>query len=718
MSKKNDLTTSTRMHWFAFATVVAYGLLLLVMPTSIRAVDASELPTVQSLQDEVTKVFCDHVGEFVLCTPNGGGSDGGSGGGTDGGSGGGNTGGGSGGTGGGSIGESITMGIRTPGGTYITSDLSLSFDGVTETIVTPTSGGTPVTINPKSVLAMLRAFDTRSSAFRISNLEYFESFGSFYLKCIDMKSGGELCDSWQYAVNGTFPQVGIDKYILKSGDKVQLFFGTPHVVRVPSMVTAGSAFTAVVEAYDPEHNTYAPVGGYTVGIIQDSTSSSSYVEVASSSTNSSGQATFTLSTVGAYKAGVREEYYLGATPFTVAAAGSSATGGSSGGGSSHASGAVHQVFDVPAARAFIASLQATNGSFGPALYTDWSSIALATGEASSSAYRLARIHARLDTAPLANATDYERHAMALMALDIDPYTGTSRDLIKGLLGYFDGAQIGDSHRINDDIFGLVVLERAGFTSSDLVVRTVLTHVLAAQGANGAWDDSVDLTAAAIQAIMPFHSDPGVASALTKAAVFLRVKQGADGGFGDAFATSWVLQAIDALGQRPTDWKKGSGDPLSYLALRQEQDGGVGTASTPELTRLWATAYAVPGAAGRTWRELLHSFSRPQGWSFVSAGVGSAASAGGAQASTDGLSGVAATGAGDAGSSDSGSADAGEQATTGTSTVSGTPSINDLLANTANADANTKSTLIRYLAGAFILVLLGFAGIGLFRAMRS
>lgn len=90
------------------------------------------------------------------------------------------------------------------------------------------TGGSPHSVNARSVLDMVNVADAASPEFNISNLIYYSSFNAFYLKCITV-SGDTLCDNWQYKVNGDTPGVGMDKNILFGGENVVLFFKVENV---------------------------------------------------------------------------------------------------------------------------------------------------------------------------------------------------------------------------------------------------------------------------------------------------------------------------------------------------------------------------------------------------------------------------------------------------------------------------------------------------------
>jgi hypothetical protein len=135
----------------------------------------------------------------------------------------------------------------------------------------------------------------------------------------------------------------------------------------------------------------------------------------------------------------------------------------------------------------------------------------------------------------------------------------------------------------------------------------VAFIISEQSSNGSWG-SVDLTAAAIQALVLVDDLPNVKTALSKARSYLISQQENDGGFGNTFATSWTMQAIKALGEDSNSWIKDGNTPLKYLASKQDDDGGL----NPELdknSRIWATSYLIPAYYEKTWDDLMKNFSK-------------------------------------------------------------------------------------------------------------
>ncbi len=593
MNLKQMFGIEKKAYAFALGLAVLYGLFLAFFPLAGLAVDR---PDRDAIRDEVNEQICS---EYDLSRCGDGSTDGGTDGGESGGGDSGNgTGGGSGST------AAVTFVLRTPEGIAYETAYTVPSNGTT--IVRSTNGTSRISISAQSALATLVSIDELSRAFTITDLAYYPSFGSFYLNCVEVRGEGNLCGSWQYSINGTYPIVGLDDQLLKNGDTFYLFYGAARNVAAPTTVTTGTTFTAVAQRYDVSTGGYVPVSGYTIGITRTNPDDPwAPVVVTTAVTDTEGKATFVAPAVGEYQLGIKEDGYYPSTPLTVLAAGINGGTGSSGGGGSLR---VDARFDIEGALRYLVAQQDTKGTYDAPMYTDWAAIALAAAGTGTTAIR-EHLRKEVSSADM-SITDHERRAMALMALGISPYNGTEVDHIAAIRSYFKDDQYGDSKRVNDDIFALVVLERAGYRIGDAHIDKTLAFIVRSQGESGAWDESIDLTAAAIQALVPYRAAPGVEAALVKAEKYLRGMQKQDGGFGDVFATSWVLQAIDALGKTPADWISGGKTPLTYLAKAQLEDGGVLAVSEATTTRVWATAYAVPAALGMSWREVMHAFSAP------------------------------------------------------------------------------------------------------------
>ena len=261
-----------------------------------------------------------------------------------------------------------------------------------------------------------------------------------------------------------------------------------------------------------------------------------------------------------------------------------------------------KTFDINKAINFLKSHQKTDGSFDEDLYTDW--VAVAVGGTDDASMKTSIKNYLLnDDFSSSLVTDYERRAMALMSLGINPYSGTEVNYIKKIVDSFDGEQIGDSDIINDDIFGIIVLKNAGYDSSDEIISKTISFILSKQSASGAFEN-IDLTSASILVLDNFTDIAGVSSAISSAKNYLSQNQGSDGGFSNSFSTSWALQAMSSVGFSDSDISNAK----SYLASKQQEDGGVDVSDYID-NRIWATAYAIPAISHKPWSEIMGNFSK-------------------------------------------------------------------------------------------------------------
>jgi hypothetical protein len=276
-------------------------------------------------------------------------------------------------------------------------------------------------------------------------------------------------------------------------------------------------------------------------------------------------------------------------------------------------------FDLKNAFAFIASQQKENGSFGEDLYTDWTALALASGNNQDQTIKLIKYFGNSEMVN-PSLTDLERRAMALMALGLNPYATNGKNYIENIVAEFDGKQFGDANEDNDDIFALIVLQNAGYTQADKIITDDLNFILSRQKDDGSWDNNIDMTGAAIEALaslnkmqplptLPLSGEEKIPNALAKAKEFLKQNQKDDGGWGNPSSTAWALEGVLALNEKPEDWVKNGNSPLDYLATLQDTDGGIKGENMQN--KLWQTAYATSALSGKTWNQIMQKFEKPK-----------------------------------------------------------------------------------------------------------
>ncbi len=504
----------------------------------------------------------------------------------------------------------VTLHIRHFDQIIFEGQVSISATG-TENITD--NAGTVRQINAQSVLAMIARADLESEAFTITDLAYFASFDSYIINCITTPDMNEpICYEWQYVVNNTYQSVGVDDYILQENEDVYVFFGTPRRVTFQkTSFETGESFPILAEQYLYQENRYVPLPSSTIGIIQPNPDIPwEPIVIVTSTADEIGTAIFTLTNAGSYQAGLADDYYFPSVSFTVSAPQNQVPQNQNGG---QPDSPINYI-NAQTAMEFLAEAQRDNGSIlNDPIFTDWTAIAASAFGGGTPLKQNITHYLLTDPSPLSGineTADYERRAMALLALGVNPYNGTPTNYIQKILDAFDGVQFGNADLFNDDIFALFPLLHAGYTTSDAEITAPVAFILSKQETNGSWG-SVDLTAAAIQALAPVSARPGVSDALTKAKTYLKNAQTNDGGFENTDSTSWTLQAIASLGEPETAWRKNGKAPNDFLASQQQADGGIGQADLPQTMRVWSTAYAIPAAMGKPWHAILQNVEKQE-----------------------------------------------------------------------------------------------------------
>lgn len=486
--------------------------------------------------------------------------------------------------------------------------------------------------NQSSVLATLVTTDNLSDNFSISDLAYYSSFNSYLLNCIAISNPivATPCYNWNYIVNNTYPLVGMDQNILRGGETVYVYFSNPwRITATTSTFPLGTTTTFQTERFqydnlsspwvaDPDDQISISIPNPNPTGWWDTT-----ITVSTTMSDSNGLANFLFDTTGTYSVQITSPDFskysnpinINVTELTITeetaeastetqdASGSQQSGGSGGGVT-----ITHNNLNIEEAIQFLSSHQNTDGSLGNLLTTDWAAIAFA---ANNSIPANLRAYLISNPNPGNSLTDIERRAMAIMSLGINPYNGTATNYIEAILNQFHDNQFGDTALINDDIFALFPLIKAGVQTDDPRIQSTVQSIISFQNQNGSWG-SVDLTSAAIQALSLAPNATGVSASISKARQYLAEEQQINGSFDhNPFATAWAMQAIKALGESSINWQKGGRTPGDYLASIQNNDGAMNTNPNDATTRLWGTSYAIVGALEKPWQQILQDFSRPQ-----------------------------------------------------------------------------------------------------------
>ncbi|OGI68431.1 hypothetical protein A2738_00930 [Candidatus Nomurabacteria bacterium RIFCSPHIGHO2_01_FULL_42_15] len=463
--------------------------------------------------------------------------------------------------------------------------------------------------NDRNVLSVLQSIDESSDAFSITNIQEF-SFGK-YLKCILPTDATELCDNWQYAVGNLTPFSSIDTTMLVGGETVGIYFGTSHqLVLSNERITEGGSLTATAQKYNYETNAWDILEGVSVGVtLPNPDDAWNPIVVSTHPVDDVGIATITIAEENTFTLGIVEDFYFPSYTVVVEKSEEDGENGSENEGTNGSNPTPHS-FSTADALSYLKSMQSEDGSFGDSdLYTDWAGIAFGSMNVGGSSKTKILSYFESNNEISSLLTDNERRAMTLLALDKNPYSFGDDEVnyIKAIVDEFDGEQFGDADLVNDDIFALIPLQNAGYNENDDMIIEDITFIISKQKSNGSWEESVDVTAAAIQALEAFDGVDGVSNALSQASAYLENEQNSDGGWGNVSSTSWAMQAESALN---TSWSKNGKDGLDYLATGQEEDGAVSPTEETLENRIWATSYAVAGASGKSWGEIMNSVSKP------------------------------------------------------------------------------------------------------------
>lgn len=495
-----------------------------------------------------------------------------------------------------------------------------------ETITTTTAG--------YSVLDLFNTADANSEAFNLTNISYYSSFDSFIINCIHLNQGDgtDACYNWKYVVNSFYPFVGMNAYKLTSGELVYLYFGDQYNLSTDkSTYETNESVQALFQEYDYVNNGWNPVSDTEIlatdPIYPDWSNNIFPTTLASDTTNESGNATFNFTTTGTVFISLNDTFsywpsksitIIDPTPTTTITTTTEEntennSGGNSSSSSSSGSSSCCETSNISQNLInFLDAKQNPDGSFGSSAFlNDWAAIAYGSWTSTQTGKTKLLSYLMADPSPLDGpnqTTNYARRAMGLMSLGINPYTGTKTNYIQAILNGFDGNQFGDTGLVNDDIFALIPLTKAGYTASDALMVSTTKNIIANQSMDGSFG-SVDLTAAAIQALTPLSSQSGVTEALAQAKNYLHASQQTDGGFGDIYGTSWAIQAISSLGENQTNWVVNGNTPLSYIIKNEAADGGL-LSGESEINRIWSTASAIPGVMGKSWNTVLSSFDKP------------------------------------------------------------------------------------------------------------
>lgn len=402
---------------------------------------------------------------------------------------------------------------------------------------------------------------------------------------------------WSWFNDLNLGETGLNQHILSPGEELLLTYDS-YPLRISASGVSGKIGDSIMFTVE-EKSTFD--SNYNM-IWTSSLGATVTLGTQSCATTTDGTCSIVLDSTGSLDAITSKISYVPSTKINIEV--SNATGG--GGNNSS-----QPTFNVEDAMSYLKSKQDPSGSFALSdLYTDWVAVAYGAGNVTGNSRDSILEYLSSTNTISSLITDNERRVLALLSLGQNPYSFHGVNYVNAIIKDFDGAQFGDSNLVNDDIFALISLFGSGYTKGDDVISKSIAFVISKQKTNGSWAESIDTTAAGIQALQLFKSASGVSSSLSKAETYLKDMQNSDGGWGNIFSTSWAIQAESALGKT---WTKNGKNGLDYLATQQKNstnNGALLPASDIIQNIIWATSYAIPAGLGKPWGEIMQSVSKP------------------------------------------------------------------------------------------------------------
>jgi hypothetical protein len=499
-------------------------------------------------------------------------------------------------------------------------------DSATSTISTTST-------NNQNVLTALLTADTSSNEFSVTDLIHYNSFNSYLVNCINVGTSTPACYNWQYVVDGKYPSIGMDSYKLNGGEKIYVYFGTPwRITASTSTFPQNVSTTLKTERYNYNSldSEWIDDANHLIDISQDNPNPTGWwdttITVATTTSDNNGKVDYLFNSTGTYYAKITSaDWSKWSNPITltilesVSSTNSTSTdkqdagGGNGGSGGNSNETQINNNINVIKAIEFLSNKENNGIVDSSSLYTDWAAIAFGAYNPNHPTAVNIKNYLLTDPNPLVGlnkVSDYSRRAMALMSLNISPYSGTKTNYIEKIIAEFDGEQFGNKGLFNDDIFALFPLLNAGYNSSDEIITKTVDFILSKQS-NGGWID-IDMTAATIQSLSAVGSIDGVTEALIKAKNKLKEAQknngGISGNYEDLVTTAWSMQAISTLGENQINWINNNKTPGDYLFTQQSSiDGGM--KENGDNYRTWFTSYAIPAGLNKDWHSILNDFTK-------------------------------------------------------------------------------------------------------------
>lgn len=262
-------------------------------------------------------------------------------------------------------------------------------------------------------------------------------------------------------------------------------------------------------------------------------------------------------------------------------------------------------FEIINALNYLSKKQSSDGNIGGLSVSAWAAIAIYAADNDPHNWGNLVNYLEIKTPNLDQnkATDWERHALAIVACNENPRDFAGIDFVEKIKSFYDGIQIGKTSILYDDFFGIISLISLGIDKNETIIQNTKSYIINKQNSDGGWGDA-DSTAAAIMALISSGENKD-SSVISNALSFLKTLQADDGGFKswgitNSASTSWAVMAITAAGKNPTqnEWQKNGNNPISYLLSLQQADGAFNWSNSNNINPEWMTSYVIPALLGK------------------------------------------------------------------------------------------------------------------------
>lgn len=516
------------------------------------------------------------------------------------------------------------------------------------------AGSSHVISASSTVLSALIDAASATSTFTVSQLDYYDTYKSFYLNCLtlNLATSTQTCGNWNYVVNSVYPAVGMDSYEIFGGETIYLYFNNPwQITASTSTFPAGTTTTLNTWRYNFDNlaEEWTPDGDDLIDLSITNPNSLGWWDTTITTTtltsNPTGFVDYVFSSTGTYFAKIASADYSKWSPAITLTvldapiiASSSATstlenndsdqdnnnGQGAGVNTESNTSSIISSSDIAAKIGqilnFLKTQQSADGKIIDGGLTDWAIISFAANgeyaedikKGDKSLLDFARVYDFSDASDLNICASYPRHVLALLSGGV----ASSDDQIKSLItkiksqGCYQNHQFGQNG-INDDVFALLSLLAVNNDISDSIIVGIIESIIEDQTVDGAFTwagyPSADITGAAINALKYASKkgadiDPGV---FVRAKNYLKNQQLSDGGWGlgqsDVVTTAWTMMGLNALTEGQSGWFASTNkNPWSVLMDQLNDLGFYESVWAPGTIDWFAEKHAVPALLGKSW----------------------------------------------------------------------------------------------------------------------